>query len=345
MSLVLVTGGCGFVGSHVVDALLAEGHGVRVLDSFHPAAHSAPAAISPDAELVVGDVADPETVERSLTGVDAVSHQAAMVGLGTDFLDVVDYVQANGLGTAVLLRGLASRHFSGPLVLASSMVVYGEGRYRCPVHGSVRPAPRDEEQLVRGRWEPACPRCDDSLEPERVPEEAPVDPRSVYAATKAHQEQLCAAYARETGASVTVLRYHNVYGPRMPRDTPYAGVAAIFRSSLERGEAPQVFEDGGQLRDFVHVRDVARANVLALETCPGGTFNVASSHPRTVLELAFELGRAFPRAVQPAITGRYRLGDVRHVFAATDRADRELGFRAEIPFDQGVREFATAPLR
>jgi len=177
-----------------------------------------------------------------------------------------------------------------------------------------------------------------------VPEEAPIDPRNVYAATKAQQEQLCSAFARETGTAVTALRYHNVYGPRMPRDTPYAGVASIFRSALEGGRVPRVFEDGRQLRDFVHVRDVAAANVLALAGALSGPLNVASGEPHTVGELAQELSKAFG-GDPPVTTGDFRLGDVRHVFASTERAAAELGFRASVSFAEGVREFATAPLR
>jgi dTDP-L-rhamnose 4-epimerase len=345
--VVLVTGGLGFVGSHVVDALVERGRAVRVLDSLHPRSHDGPPAYAnPAAEVVVGRVDDPESVARCLDGVTAVSHQAAMVGLGVDFEDVADYVRANDLGTAVLLRALARAGFRGRLVLASSMVVYGEGRYVCPEHGVVRPGPRAEEDLRAGVFDPRCPACDRPLAPEPVPEDAPLDPRNVYAATKAHQEHLCAAFGRETGASVTALRYHNVYGPRMPRDTPYAGVASIFRSALESGLAPRVFEDGGQLRDFVHVRDVARANVLALEADPpaSGALNVASGRPRSVGELAAELARA-AGGEAPEVTGGYRLGDVRHVFAATDRAAAELGFRAAIGFAEGIREFARAPLR
>jgi dTDP-L-rhamnose 4-epimerase len=181
-----------------------------------------------------------------------------------------------------------------------------------------------------------------------VDEDAPLDPRNVYAATKVHQEHLCAAFGRERGVPVTALRYHNVYGPRMPRDTPYAGVGAIFRSALEAGRAPEVFEDGGQLRDFVHVADVARANALALLADPAvpGAFNVASGTPRTVGELAAALAAAFGRpGLEPVITARYRLGDVRHVFASPARAERELGFRARVAFEQGVGSFARAPLR
>ena len=201
-----------------------------------------------------------------------------MVGLGVDLGDLPDYVGHNDLATAQLLRALAAAGFAGRLVLASSMVVYGEGRYACPEHGVVRPGERRRADLDAGRFEPPCPRCGRTLVSHPVPEDAPPDPRSVYAATKLAQEHLCAVYGRETGVPVCALRYHNVYGPRMPRDTPYAGVASIFRSALAGGRAPRVFEDGAQRRDFVHVRDVARANVLALcgPVASQGAFNVAS---------------------------------------------------------------------
>ena len=259
---ILVTGGAGFVGSHVVDALLARGVAVRAVDALLPAAHGErPEYLHPDAEWIDGDLRDPELAGRCVRGVRAVCHQAAMVGLGTDIADIADYVGHNDLATAVLLRALAATGFAGRIVLASSMVVYGEGRYACAEHGAVRPGPRAPADLDAGRFEPPCPVCGRALAPRAVPEDAPPDPRNVYAATKLAQEHLCAAFSRETGVPVTALRYHNVYGPRMPRDTPYAGVASIFRSSLEAGEPPRVFEDGAQRRDFVHVRDVARANV------------------------------------------------------------------------------------
>jgi dTDP-L-rhamnose 4-epimerase len=207
----------------------------------------------------------------------------------------------------------------------------------------VRPPPRAPADLDGGRFEPPCPACGAPLEPKPVPEDAPADPRNVYASTKLAQEHLCASFARETGATVTALRYHNVYGPRMPRDTPYAGVASIFRSALAAGAAPRVFEDGGQLRDFVHVRDVARANLLALDSAPG-TYNVASGTPRSVLEMARALTRAFD-GPEPVVTGEWRAGDVRHVFASEAAAADRLGFRATEDFDAGMREFAAAPLR
>jgi dTDP-L-rhamnose 4-epimerase len=326
--MLLVTGGAGFIGSHVVEAALDAGLAVRVLD--HAETH-----VDPRPELVVGDVRDAEAVDRALDGVELVSHQAAMVGLGTDIGDIADYASHNDLGTAVLLRALARRPVRR-LVLASSMVVYGEGRYRCPSHGTVRPAPRREDDLAAGRFDPPCPACGAPLAPEPIAEDAPLDPRNVYAATKLHQEHLAAAFGRETGVPVTALRYHNVYGPRMPRDTPYAGVAALFASALAAGRAPQVFEDGRQLRDFVHVRDVARANVLAL-AAPPGTFNVCSGTPRSIGEMARTLADGGP---SPEVTGGYRLGDVRHVFADPQRARAALGFSAAEDFAAGMAELA-----
>jgi dTDP-L-rhamnose 4-epimerase len=335
---VLVTGGAGFIGSHVVDALVAGGHEVRVLDT----ARSSPAHV----DFYRADVRDAVAVRAAIDGVDAVCHQAAMVGLGVDFADARAYVSHNDAGTATLLSALHEQRFRGRVLLASSMVVYGEGRYRCRAHGLVRPGPRDPVRLDRGEWDLCCPTCGETLQPQAVPEDAPVDPRSVYAATKLHQEHLCFVFGREHRLPVTALRYHNVYGPRMPRDTPYAGVAAIFRSAVETGRAPRVLEDGMQRRDFVHVRDVARANVLALTADPPvpGAFNLASGAPRTVLDLAQAL-TAGNESPPPEVVGGYRIGDVRHVFASAERARVDLGFVAEVPFEEGVREFASAPLR
>jgi dTDP-L-rhamnose 4-epimerase len=335
---ILVTGGGGFIGSHVAETFLEAGHEVRVVDRR-------PATRVPGVELIEADLNDPGVASAALVGMDVVSHHAARVGLGVDFSDAPDYVADNDLATARLLAAMGTGGFAGRLVLASSMVVYGEGRYRCADHGVVRPPPRARPELEAGRFAPRCPQCGAPVTWDLVPEDAPLDPRSVYAASKVAQEHLCGLWARESGGSVVALRYHNVYGPRLPLDTPYAGVAALFRSSLRRGEAPQVYEDGGQTRDFVHVRDVAAANLAALavgaEAGSAEAVNVCSGRPVTIAEVAGALADAFgPTAPRPEITGRFRLGDVRHVVASPARARSWLGFSARVPFTVGLAELA-----
>jgi len=356
---VLITGAAGFIGSHIAETMRAAGHEVRGLDSLTPAVHNGRPDHVPD-DLVVGDVRDRAAVDEALAGMDAVCHQAALVGLGVDLSDLPAYADVNVTGTAVLLEAMG-RHGIPRLVLASSMVVYGEGAYDCAAHGRVRPSPRDPGDLAAGRFEPRCPRCAQPLTTATVTEDAPLDPRNAYAASKVAQEHLSASWARLTGGAAIGLRYHNVYGPRMPRDTPYSGVAAIFRSCLENGLPPRVFEDGGQRRDFVHVRDVARANLLALEAVDrtagraptagaeagaGGLrcYNVASGEPHTIWEMASALAGAFGGPL-PRVTGEYRIGDVRHVVASPELARRELGFRAATRFSAGMAQFARAPLR
>jgi dTDP-L-rhamnose 4-epimerase len=343
---VLVTGGAGFVGQHIVGQLMDEGMDVRVVDAALPAAHRSRPTVPPGVDVSWADLTDLDVARHAVDGVDAVCHQAAMVGLGLDFDDAPRYVRHNDLATAVLLRALHERGFAGRLVLASSMVVYGEGRYRCGQHGEVTPEPRRREDLDAGVYERSCPSCAGPLAWEAIDEHARLDPRSVYAATKLHQEHLCAHYEREhPGTAVLALRYHNVYGPAMPRDTPYAGVASIFRSAVERGEAPEVFEDGGQTRDFVHVSDVARANVLALTTGADvrGACNVASGEAHSVLDLATALAATV--GLVPRVVGGYRVGDVRHIVASPARARELLGFAACVPFADGMRAFASDPLR
>ena len=349
--MILVTGGAGFIGSHVADALLAEGHEVRVVDALLPAAHrERPGYVAEGAEWLEGDLRDPESAARAVAGVTAVSHQAAMVG------------PRRGPGRPARVRGAQRPGDGAAPARAGRDRVRGPARARLE-HGRLRRGPL-RLRRARGRRPPPARRrttstpggssraaraCDRALAPQTVPEDAPLDPRSVYAATKLAQEHLCGAFARETGVPVTALRYHNVYGPRMPRDTPYAGVASIFRSAFAAGRPPRVFEDGGQRRDFVHVRDVARANVLALtapEPVPGA-FNVASGTPRTVLEMARALAAACdaPPGAAPQVTGEWRAGDVRHIVASPERARERLGFAAAEDFGAGMAEFAAAPLR
>jgi dTDP-L-rhamnose 4-epimerase len=344
----LVTGGAGFIGGAVVTAALGEGWTVRVLDSFRADVHGSTEAQPPGVEIVHGDVRDAAVVRRALVGVDVVCHQAAKVGLGVDFSDAPDYVSTNDLGTAVLLAGMAESQVQR-LVLASSMVVYGEGAYRSQGR-SVEVPPRRVADLEAGRFEPIDPDTGLELEPGLVDEDARLDPRNVYAATKAQQEYLASAWARTTGGRVAALRYHNVYGPGMPQNTPYAGVASLFRSQLERGEAPTVFEDGAQRRDFVHVRDVAAANLAAIgwtgDQAAGvvRAFNVGSGDVHTIGEIATALSD-LSGGLPPVVPGCYRLGDVRHITASSERLRRELGVGPAVPFLDGMREFATAPLR
>jgi len=344
---ILVTGSAGFIGTVVGEVLEAAGHEVVRVDLMLPMAHGAGEPPPGTHRL---DVREADSWGELLHGVDAVCHQAAVVGAGVRVGDLPDYAAHNDLGTAALLAAMYDAGVRR-LVLASSMVVYGEGRYRCPEHGDQAPLPRAVEALEAGDFDNHCPACGRPLDWALVDETARLDPRSSYAASKVAQEHYTAAWVRQAEARAVALRYHNVYGPGMPRDTPYSGVAAMFRSSLERGEPPQVFEDGGQMRDFVHVADVARANLAALRavlddaTPPYAAYNVASGHPVTILDVARLVGAGTEHPVEPEVTGGYRLGDVRHVVASPERATADLGFTAKVHPDQGLPAFATAPLR
>ena len=345
---VLLTGSAGFIGGAIGAALDADGTDVVRVDAMLPQAHSAGAA--PAAGTHRLDVRDADGWSGLLDGVDVVCHQAAVVGAGARVADLPSYAAHNDLGTAALLAAMHAAGV-GRMVLASSMVVYGEGRYVCPDHGHQRPPPRERVALDAGDFENHCPVCGTTLAWQSVDEDSRLDPRSSYAASKVAQEHYTSAWVRQAGASAIALRYHNVYGPGMPRDTPYSGVAAMFRSSIERGEPPQVFEDGRQLRDFVHVSDVARANVLAIHAVnerASGTFtayNVCSGEPVSIGQVAALVAEGTGADLAPEVTGGYRLGDVRHVVASPELARTDLGFSAAVSPVEGIPIFATAPLR
>ncbi|MDJ0395593.1 NAD-dependent epimerase/dehydratase family protein [Rhodococcus sp. G-MC3] len=343
MTRVLLTGAAGFIGGHIMSAL--EGYDVVAVDAMLASAHgtSAHGSSGQVGGISRADVRDHESLVELLKGVDVVCHQAAVVGAGVDSADAPAYASHNDYGTAVLLAAMAVAGCTR-LVLASSMVVYGEGKYRNSAGDIVIPGPRTS--LDTGIFDNTDPVTGEILDWALVEEDSRLQPRSTYAASKLAQENYALAWSLATGGSVTALRYHNVYGPHMPRNTPYSGVAAMFRSSLEAGKAPQVYEDGNQARDFVHVSDVAAANVLSIDAAlPGFTaLNVSSGQPITIGEVAGVLSDACS-GPDPEITGRYRSGDVRHIVASPELARTKIGFTASISPSDGLREFATAPLR
>lgn len=346
MSAVLVTGGAGFVGSHLVDTLLECGERVSVLDNLDPLAHpnGRPDHLDPDAELIAGDLRDRRAVERALEGVEYVFHLGGVVGNGESMVNVRRAVDHNAGGTATLLEAVVARRDRvRRLVAASSMVVYGEGSYRCPEHGIVHPAVRPPEQLRRREWDPDCPACGGAAAPVPTREDAPLRPTSVYGITKRDQEELVLVLGRAYGVETLALRYLNVYGPRQALGNPYTGVAAIFAARVLNGRRPLVFEDGAQMRDLVHVSDVVRATELAMHApkAPGHAINVATGRQVRILDLAERLAAALGSELRPELTGEHRAGDIRHCFADVSRARELLGFEAHTTLDEGLPELAS----
>jgi len=344
---VLVTGGAGFVGSHIADALLSGGHEVRVLDSLDPQVHSSrktlPAYVSPDVEFVHGDTRDADVLRRALTGISVVYHQAAAVGVAQSMYQPRRYIDVNCVGTANLLETIVTdRTNVDLLVVASSMSVYGEGEYRCERCGPSYPQLRPGAQMARKEWEQVCPECHSGLEPCPTRESKPLLPRSPYAISKRAQEELCLSVGEEYKLPTIALRYFNVYGPRQCLSNPYTGLVAIFASRILNGRSPIVFEDGMQSRDFVHVSDVAAANLLALNA-PQLVYqavNIGTGQRVTVRQLAEMLISLLDSGLEPAITGRCRAGDIRHCFADVARARALLGFEAKVPFQEGAADLA-----
>ncbi len=344
---VLITGGAGFIGSHLADQLLEKGYSVRVFDSLHPQVHGPqprrPEYLDREVELVVGDVRDADALESALEGVDAVYHLAALVGVGQSMYRMAEYTSVNTLGTATLLEVLM-KHPVERLVVASSMSIYGEGLYAKPNSGHpgqpVHAPSRPIEQLRRGHWE-VEDESGQALVPLPTPETKPPALESVYALSKYDQERLCLLAHKAYGLPAVALRFFNVYGPRQALSNPYTGVLAIFASRMINDNPPLIFEDGRQMRDFVCVRDVARACVLALESeeAVGKALNIGSGQPRSVLEVAAAMGHALGKHhLAPEITDQYRMGDIRHCFGDISLAKKVLGFAPRIAFSDGLAE-------
>lgn len=340
---VLVTGGAGFVGSHLCDALLEAGHKVRAFDNLSPQIHgdSPPDYLSSDVELVRGDMRDANAVAAALDGMEVVFHLAAAVGVGQSMYEIAHYMGVNTQGTAVLLQELLNRSRRvEKLILASSMSIYGEGKYLCAQCGEVAPPLRSNEQLRAKDWEMLCPRCGETLTPIPTDESKPLQCSSVYALSKKDQEEMCLMFGRTYGLPVVALRYFNIYGPRQALSNPYTGVAAIFASRLLNCNPPLVFEDGKQMRDFVSVQDVAQANLLAMHRsgADGMALNIGSGEPISIREVAAALASALGVEIAAELTGKYRAGDIRHCFGDISAAREYLGYEPQVRFTEGVKE-------
>ena len=345
---VVVIGGAGFIGSHLVDALVERGHQVRIVDSLDPQVHPTglpPSFLNPAAEFVHQDILDIDGLARALEDANAVYHLAGAVGVGDSMYRIRHYTEVNLEGSSNLLEILAnSRHAVRKVILASSVTVYGEGKYSCPRHGVAFPSLRLPEQVARREWELTCPERDEDvpctlgLEPLPTDEGKPLAPQSIYAITKRAQEELFLAVGRSYGIPVTVLRYFNVVGPRQAVSNPYTGVAKNFALEMAAGNAPVIYEDGRQTRDFIHVSDVNQANLLALTNpeADGQVFNVGTGRPTTITELVHTLSTRLGRKIPLEPSGKYRIGDVRHCFADISKARELLGFTPRVLFPEGL---------
>ena len=342
---ILVTGGAGFLGSHTVDALVRAGHTVRVFDNLTPQVHpeGRPAYLRLDIEWMHGDMRDLEAVSRAVCDMDVIFHLAAAVGVGQSMYEIARYMAVNTQGTANLLQAMLNHKLKvEKLVLASSMSIYGEGRYLCPEHGEAAPPPRELQQLRDKRWEIDCPECRRELAPAPTTEAKPLQCTSIYALSKKDQEEMSLLFGRTYGVPVVALRYFNIYGPRQALSNPYTGVAAIFASRLLNGNAPMIFEDGEQKRDFVSVFDVVQANLLAMERAQadGVALNIGSGEAVTIRQVSCALGQALDTPIPAEVTGKFRAGDIRHCYADISQARRLLGYAPKYGFAVGMRELA-----
>jgi dTDP-L-rhamnose 4-epimerase len=338
----LVTGGAGFIGSHLVRALVSRGEEVVVLDSLEEQVHAGVAPDLPESvELIVADVGDRAAADRALRGTDSVVHLAAAVGVGQSMYEIARYTDRNTMQTACFLEQLVAQNpLPRRLVVASSMSIYGEGEYECQTHGRIAPPPRPEEQLLARQWELACPTCGAVLAPVGTSEDKPLIPTSIYAITKRDHEELSLVTGAAYGIPTVALRFFNVYGPGQALSNPYTGVAAIFAARLLNRHPPIIFEDGQQSRDFIHVSDIVRAILLALESdrAPGHAINLGTGRPTTVLQIAQALAAGMDTEVEPLCNGQYRAGDIRHCVADPRRAGELLGFAAATTLEQGMQD-------
>ncbi len=344
---VLITGGAGFVGSHLADGLLQAGHHVRVLDDLNPQVHpegKRPDYLSREVELIVGDVRDPNLLREVLRGVEVIYHFAAVVGVGQSMYEISRYMSVNTQGTAELLQTILDLRLTPEkLVVASSMSIYGEGRYLCPgTTWQVNPPVRPVKQLREGRWELEMAGCAGALLPLPTTEDKPSEINSMYALSKRDQEDLCMIFGRTYDIPVTALRFFNIYGPRQALSNPYTGVAAIFASRMINGQAPLVFEDGEQVRDFVSIHDIVRASMLAMErpASDGHVINVGCGRPISIRQVAEILARSLGVDFEPVITRKYRVGDIRHCYADLTQARLLLGYEPQVTYETGFLELA-----
>ncbi|HEX6806039.1 MAG TPA: SDR family NAD(P)-dependent oxidoreductase [Terriglobales bacterium] len=341
---ILITGGAGFVGSHTADALVQAGHEVVIYDNLTSQVHQNRASYLPrGAQFVLGDVRDLNKLSEVVKGVEVIYHLAAAVGVGQSMYQIAEYTSTNNLGTANLFQAiLNTRSTPEKIVVASSMSIYGEGKYLCRECGEVAPPARGLDQLKAKKWETLCPKCGDALIPVPTREDKPLQCTSVYALSKKDQEEMTLLFGRTYQIPAVALRYFNIYGTRQSLSNPYTGVAAIFASRLLNQKSPVIFEDGWQMRDFVSVHDIVQANLLAMEkaAADGKTMNIGSGSPVTIREVAGELVRALGANVPCDITGKYRAGDVRHCFADIAAATQFLGYRPRVGLKEGIAELA-----
>ena len=347
MASILITGGAGFIGSHTADALIQEGHTVRILDLLDPQVHGNqtdfPGYMHPSVECVRGDVRRVEDVTRALDGIDAVYHFAALTGVGQSMYDIQSYVDTNCAGTAALLEAIVKTGIGlKAFVLASSRALYGEGTHSCPRHGRIFPPPRRRADLEQGKFDVFCPECHAPLTAVATQEDRPPRPLSVYALTKQQQEELCRYSSHTFGLPVRILRYFNVYGSRQSLNNPYTGVVSIFFSRLKTGQPISLYERGTPRRDFVHVSDVVRANLRALEADiePGTCINVGAAQEYTIAEIAQALAKASSCIADIRDSGEFRVGDIHSCYADIGRARQLLGYAPKTSLTEGMQEFA-----